>query len=117
MKNRQGLIVWLYSTQNQRQLRRHGYVYYVSESMNYAIMYVDKEIAEETVEEIKRYHFVRDVEYSPRDNIDMTFENAIDDPTDVDLIFASKDEEKSDDFFQKIAESIQSGLKDGESVD
>lgn len=104
--HRQSLIIWLYSSKNIKPLRKHGFIHYISKRMKYVVMYIDKEEVDEAIEAIKSYHFVRDVELSYRDDIDMTFEHAIE-PTegvviDDDLLLPEEDGE----FFENIAKSL-----------
>lgn len=104
---RQSIIIWLYSTKNIKPLRKHGYVHYVSRKMKYAILYVDQRETEQAMTALKGYHFVRDVELSYRDNIDMTFEHAIEPSEGViiedDLLLPEEDGS----FFENIAKSIK----------
>ena len=99
---RQGVIVWLYTLKNLNQLKRLGYVHYVSNRMKYAIMYVNNDLTETVVEKLQQLHFVRSVELSYRDNIDMTFKDSI----TPDL---ENDEESFFDkeFFEEITQQIK----------
>lgn len=104
---RQALIIWLYSTKQIRDLRKHGYVHYYSRKMKYAIMYVEKEEAEEIKDILNNYFFVRDVEYSYRDDIDMTFENAIEHSEEKSLLSPFEEVIDNDALIQSIADSIR----------
>lgn len=112
MIKRQSLIIWLYSAKNIKQLRKHGYIHYYSKRMKYAVMYVDKNEADELMEVIKTYHFVRDIEISHRDSIDMSFSDSIDstskDLLDDDLILPK---EGDDTLIQSITESLKASLR------
>lgn len=103
---RQALIIWLYSNKNIKSLRKHGYIHYISRRMKYVVMYVDKAEAEQVAQQIMSYYFVRDVEFSYRDDIDMTFEHSIEPNEGVmieeDLLLPEDDGS----FFEKIAQSI-----------
>lgn len=104
---RQALIIWLYSTKQIKELRKHGYIHYHSRKMKYAIMYVNKKDAEKVERIVNDYYFVREVEYSYRDDIDMTFANAIEHSSDNSLSgpFSVQDEEES--LIESIAESLR----------
>lgn len=107
MIERQSLTIWLYSAKQIKELRKHGYIHYFSRKMKYAIMYVNKSDAEEIKKVINDYFFVRQVEYSYRDDIDMTFANSIEPSSDNSLShpFSVANEEES--LIESIAESIR----------
>ncbi|QEU46471.1 DUF2129 domain-containing protein [Schleiferilactobacillus harbinensis] len=66
---RTGITVWLYSAKQARKLRRFGLVYYVSERMKYAVLYVDSEAAARTIQQLQKQRFVRNVSVSPHGTI------------------------------------------------
>lgn len=70
---RQGIVVWLYSLKQLRQLRRYGLIYYTSRRMKYCFLYVDQANATTTAEQLRKLHFVRQVEFSHRSELDMNF--------------------------------------------
>lgn len=74
---RRGLIVWVYSLKQLKNLRRFGYVHYVSKKMKYVVLYVDDIDVETTVEKISKQFFVRRVEMSMRPDINMNFDNRL----------------------------------------
>ncbi|WP_124058080.1 YlbG family protein [Vaginisenegalia massiliensis] len=84
MIKRQELIVWLYTLKHLKNIRKHGHIHYTSQRMKYAVMYVDAEHKDQIIKELQRYHFVRKVEESYRDDIDMTFKDAIPNRKDPD---------------------------------
>jgi len=43
MQKRRGLIVWVYSLRQLKNLRRFGFVHYVSRKMKYVVMYLNEE--------------------------------------------------------------------------
>ena len=92
MVERQGLVVWMYSLKQLKLIRKHGIVHYVSDKLKYVILYVDKDEQDEVIKTLERYHFVRKVETSHRDDIDMTFKDAIPNRKDVDHHSAGKRE-------------------------
>jgi uncharacterized protein YlbG (UPF0298 family) len=77
MQKRRGLIVWVYSLRQLKNLRRFGFVHYVSRRMKYVVMYVNEENVEENREKIERLHFVRNVDISHRPDIEMNFAEKI----------------------------------------
>lgn len=107
MIERQSLTVWLYSVKQIKELRKHGYVHYFSRKMKYAILYVDKNNAEEIANTINDYFFVREVEFSHRDEIDMTFSEALSDQVANSSIFNFSDESDEDSVIKSIAESLK----------
>lgn len=100
---RQGLVVWLYTLKQANSLKRLGYVHYTSEKMKYAIMYVDANISERVIEQLQSLHYVRDVEMSPIDSVDMTFKNALTQTGNHN----ENIDEASEDFFEEIAKQIK----------
>lgn len=79
LTKRQGIIVWVYTLRQIKNLKRFGYIHYVSNKLKYVILYVNQEEAQTTVEKLNSLHFVRKVELSYRPDIDMTFANALPD--------------------------------------
>lgn len=77
MKARQGIVIWVYSLRQLKNLKRFGHIHYVSNRMKYVVLYVNKEDVEQTLERVNRLHFVRKAELSHRPDIDMTFQNAL----------------------------------------
>lgn len=90
---RQGLIVWLYTLKHLKSIRKYGHVHYISKKLKYVVLYVDSEQADQTAEQLERYHFVRQVEQSHREEIDMTFKDSIPNRIDPNLKSASEDKE------------------------
>lgn len=80
VKDRQGVAVWLYSMRQVRQLRRYGTVMYTTKKLKYALLYVDGNEAEATVDKLKHLRFVKDAEVSHRPELDLTFSGALGDP-------------------------------------
>ncbi|CZQ82381.1 Hypothetical protein Tpal_313 [Trichococcus palustris] len=79
LTKRQGIIVWVYTLRQIKNLKRFGYIHYVSNRLKYVVLYVDQEDAQETVDKLNGLHFVRKVELSYRPDIDMTFAHALPD--------------------------------------
>ncbi|WP_424685241.1 YlbG family protein [Enterococcus sp.] len=74
---RRGLVVWVYSLKQLKNLKRYGLVHYVSRKMKYVYMYLDEAGYEENVAKIERLHFVRSVEPSYRPDVEMNFADKI----------------------------------------
>lgn len=77
IQKRRGIIVWVYSLRQLKNLKRFGLVHYISRKMKYILLYVNEEEVESTVEKIKKLHFVRQVEISYRPDIEMNFAEKI----------------------------------------
>lgn len=77
LTSRQELIVWLYSTKKVKQLKKHGFLYYVSRKMKYAILYTSADQAEASQDRISKLRFVRSVEVSPRQRLSMDFDQVL----------------------------------------
>ena len=106
---RQSLIVSCYSLRQWKQLRKFGIVHYVSQRLKYVVLYINKDQTDKILPAIERLNFVREVELSYRDDIDMTFKNAIANRVDPDAQErVEEDSERTDyqEFFKEIAESI-----------
>jgi len=70
---RQGLVVWVYSLKQIKQLRHYGTVLYVSKKMKYVYLYLDVEALEATANRIQKLRFVKAVEPSHRGELATTF--------------------------------------------
>ncbi|MHC5267652.1 YlbG family protein [Enterococcus sp. LJL98] len=73
IQKRRGLIVWVYSLRQLKNLRRFGLIHFVSNKMKYVVLYINEEKVADTLEKIERLHFVRAVEVSYRPDIEMNF--------------------------------------------
>ena len=107
---RTGLIVWLYTLKHQRDLRKYGYIHYMSQPLKYAVLYVNTEEAEQAIQRLNKLFYVRQVEYSHRDDIDVTFKDTIPNRIDPDLAKETDDEEEVS-VFEDIAASISEKLQ------
>ena len=74
---RRGLIVWVYSLKQLKNLRRFGYVHHVSRKQKYVVLYVDDIDVDETISRIEKQFFVRSVDKSMRPDINMNFDNRL----------------------------------------
>lgn len=103
---RKSLIVWLYTLKQLKQLNKYGSIHHFSENLKYAVLYVNHSQWETIRDELKKLNFVREVEISHRDEIDMTFKNAIPNRIDPDLKQAEATEQTMEDFFKDLAQEI-----------
>ena len=76
-QKRRGLIVWVYSLKQLKNLRRFGLIHFVSHKMKYVVLYVNEENVDEVIQKVNRLHFVRRVEMSFRPDIEMNFADKI----------------------------------------
>lgn len=74
---RQGIIIWVYTLRQLKNLRRFGYIHYVSNRLKYIVMYVDQEQIEDKMKQLNSLHYVRKVEISYRPDVDMTFSDSL----------------------------------------
>ncbi|MFV0558519.1 MAG: YlbG family protein [Enterococcus sp.] len=74
---RRGLIVWVYSLRQLKNLKRFGFVHYVSRKLKYVVIYLDEKDFAEKCAKIEKLHFVRQVEASYRPDIEMNFADKI----------------------------------------
>lgn len=85
---RQALVVYLYTLKQLKNIRKFGHVHFVSERLRYVILYVNRDEQEDIIDKLKKLHFVQKVEVSYRDDIDMTWKDAIPNRKDKDLVNA-----------------------------
>lgn len=72
LPKRTSLIVYLRNANSdQFKLRRFGDIVYFSKKMHYLIMYVDQEKVEEMLQQLEKLTFVKKVEVSEADQIDL----------------------------------------------
>ncbi|WP_458414009.1 YlbG family protein [Schinkia sp. CFF1] len=74
--NRQGIIVWVHSLKQVKQLKRFGNIHYVSKKLKYVVIYMDMDRIEETAERIKSLSFVKKVELSYKPFLKTEYENS-----------------------------------------
>lgn len=74
--SRQGIIVWLHSLKQVKQLRKFGNIHYVSKRLKYVVLYCDQQDVEKIMEKLNSYSFVKKVEPSYRPFLKTKFENA-----------------------------------------
>lgn len=104
---RQALIVWLYTLKHLKTVRKYGSVHYVSDRLKYAVLYVDYDKQDEIIKILDKYHFVRKIELSHRDEIDMTFKDAIPNRIDKDLAAETAETEEQQNFIKDLARTLE----------
>ncbi|TSO26192.1 YlbG family protein [Lactobacillus sp. LL6] len=72
---RTGLIIFLKNASDQYKLRRYGDIVYFSKKMCYCVLYVDSKDAENELNEISSLDFVKYVEYSQDEKVDLSSEH------------------------------------------
>ena len=83
---RQALVVWLYTLKQVKNIRKFGHVNFISNRLRYVILYVNRDEQDEIIEKLNKLHFVQKVEVSYRDDIDMTWKDAIPNRKDKDML-------------------------------
>lgn len=69
---RTGLIIFLKNASDQYKLRRYGDIVYFSKKMCYCVLYVDTKAVTDELKEISSLDFVKHVELSEENNIDLS---------------------------------------------
>jgi uncharacterized protein YlbG (UPF0298 family) len=78
---RTGFIIWLHDSKPARNLEKYGSLHYISRKMNYAVIYVNADRAEETMKSIQRLPYVKKVERSYRSEIPTEYNSNMPDKT------------------------------------
>ncbi|MFC0524018.1 YlbG family protein [Pontibacillus salicampi] len=73
---RQSLVIWFQHMKHVRNIKRYGHLIYVSKKLRYAIIYVNQEEIESTMDKLSRLHYVSKVERSYKPFINTEFENS-----------------------------------------
>ena len=77
MKQRQGLVVWVYSLKQLKTLRRYGTIMYVSRRLKYVYLYLDRDEIAATSHKLIKLRFVKRVEPSHRPELKTEFGDEI----------------------------------------
>lgn len=64
-----GLIIWVNDLKATKNLERYGTVHYTSKKMQYVVMYVHADVLDETVRNLQKLPYVKNVERSYRTEI------------------------------------------------
>lgn len=76
-ENRVGLVVWLKSKRNVKRLMNFGILHYVSHKMNYALIYVDKNNVDRTIDKLMNESYIKSVEKSNLRDLPITFDEVL----------------------------------------
>lgn len=76
-QHRVGLIIWLYTPKYVNKLKNFGLLHYVSRKTNYAVLYVDEQEVEKTVNHLQSLHFVREIERSYQTEMPYTYDGLL----------------------------------------
>jgi len=71
---RVGYIAWFSDWKAARGLDKYGSLHYISRKMQYAVLYMNADTAEETVRNMQRLPYVRRIERSYRTEIKTEYE-------------------------------------------
>ena len=77
MKKRQSVSVFISHLRQSKQLRRFGDILYVSRRMKYVVIYMDQDQVTSNVQRLKQLGFVKKVVVSPRNQINMNFDETL----------------------------------------
>lgn len=69
------LIIYLVNASDQYKLRKYGDIVYFSKKMKYCVVYVDEDDAKREKNEISALKFVKKVEFSEKDDVDLDSEH------------------------------------------
>lgn len=78
-ENRTGLIVWLKGKRNTKRLMNYGLLHYVSDKLDYALLYVDTKKVDQTIERLKKEQDVKSVEQSHLKDLPITYDDVLSD--------------------------------------
>ncbi|MGM1049940.1 Uncharacterized protein YlbG, UPF0298 family [Paenibacillus uliginis N3/975] len=81
LAERTGYIIWVSDVKAARNLEKYGSVHYISRRMQYVVMYVNADRADETVKNIRRLSYVRKIERSYRNEIKTEYSSNVPDKT------------------------------------
>lgn len=73
-EKRQGIIIYLYSLKQIRQLRKYGNVHYISRKMKYVVLYTAMDDVEGLLVQLNRLNFVKQALPSYKPFLNTTYE-------------------------------------------
>src|SRR5699024_8709969 len=71
------------ASKNIKQIRRFGNLIYVSKKMRYAVLYVNQEEVEATIENMSKLSFISKIDVSHKPFLKTDFENALPDEAKI----------------------------------
>lgn len=81
LAERTGFIIWVSDVKAARNLEKYGSVHYISRRMQYVVMYVNADRADDTMKNIRRLSYVRKIERSYRNEIKNEYSSNVPDKT------------------------------------
>jgi uncharacterized protein YlbG (UPF0298 family) len=78
---RRALIVWLHDIKQSKGLERFGSLHFVSRKLRYAVIYLNADRIEATMQQLEKLSFVRKVEHSYRGDIKTEYSSNMPDQT------------------------------------
>lgn len=81
LTERKGYIVWVKDLKAARNLDKYGNVHYISRKMNYVVIYLNSERAEDTLRHLQRLPYVQKIERSYRNEIKQEYSGEMQDKT------------------------------------
>lgn len=76
---RKGYIIWVSNIKAALNLDKYGTLHYISKKMQYAVLYVNADQAEEVVKCIRRIQYVKKIERSYRNEIKIEYSKDVPD--------------------------------------
>lgn len=73
-QKRQGIMVYVTQLKYTRQLRKLGYIHYVSRQFKYAVLYVNEENVEATLAKLDKLRYVKKVCLSERSSLVLQYD-------------------------------------------
>ena len=78
---RTGYIIWISDVKAARNLEKYGSLHYISRRMQYAVLYVNADKAEETMKNVKRLSYVKKIERSYRNELKTEYSGQFEEKT------------------------------------
>ncbi|MGZ9587011.1 YlbG family protein [Paenibacillus marinisediminis] len=78
---RTGYIIWISDVKAARNLEKYGALHYISRRMQYAVLYVNADKAEETMKNVKRLSYVKKIERSYRNELKTEYSGQFEEKT------------------------------------
>nr|WP_208112710.1 DUF2129 domain-containing protein [Aureibacillus halotolerans] len=93
---RQGIVVYMHTLKQVRQLRKYGHVMYVSKKLKYALLYCDRTDVDGVMTKLGNLHFVLRLDPSFRPDVRVEFEKSKDLAKEYDYQLEAKDGEEEE---------------------
>ncbi len=74
---RTGLIIWLKSKRNVKRLMNYGLLHYVSDKMDYALLYVETKNLDAIMERLEKENYVKAVEPSSLKDLPIKYDDVL----------------------------------------